>query len=71
MDRKPVIHPIIRTLREKRIDEGLTQAELAESMGYEQTTVHVWERGKARPSWLSLLDWCDALKFELTVRPRG
>ena len=35
------IHPIIKTLREKRIERGIPQVILAETMGYDTTVVAV------------------------------
>ena len=64
------IHPVIRTLREKRIERGIPQVILAERMGYNSTVVSGWENGRYQPKWQSVIDWCDALNCELMVCPR-
>lgn len=66
-----MLHPIIRQLRTERVKAGLTQAKLAEVMGYDQTTIHYWEVGKSRPSWCSFLNWTQSLGLELELRRNG
>ena len=41
----------IRALRETK---GLSQAELAEALGLDQTTVSAWERGISEPTLFNL-----------------
>ena len=48
-------------LRSLRKDSGLTQSELAETVGVTQSLVAMWERGAAYPSALKLPDIADAL----------
>lgn len=48
----------IRALREAK---GLSQTELAEALGVDQTTVSAWERGVAEPTLSNLRRLADVL----------
>ena len=48
----------IRALREAR---GMSQTELAEALGVDQTTVSAWETGKAEPTIFNLRRLADIL----------
>lgn len=48
----------IRALRESK---GMTQTELAEALGVDQTTVSAWERGVAEPTLANLRRLADVL----------
>lgn len=48
----------IRALREAK---GLSQAELAEALGVDQTTISAWERGVAEPTLFNLRRLADVL----------
>ena len=37
------------TIKQYRLERGMTQAELAAAMGVQQTNVSRWERGAIRP----------------------
>ena len=51
----------IRALREAK---GLSQAELAEALGLDQTTVSAWERGVSEPTVFNLRRLADLLGVE-------
>ena len=48
----------IRALRESK---GMTQTELAEALGVDQTTVSAWERGVPEPTLANLRRLADVL----------
>ena len=48
----------IRALREAK---GMTQTELAEALGVDQTTISTWETGKAAPTMFNLQRLADLL----------
>lgn len=54
-----------KKLRELRIQEGLTQKELAEKIGSAQSAIHYWESDKQEPSISSLKKICDL--FEISA----
>jgi transcriptional regulator with XRE-family HTH domain len=54
-------------LRVKRIREekGLSQTQLANSIGKDQPSVNRLEKGKINPSYVYLLEICDGLGVEI------
>ncbi len=48
-------------LREAREDAGVTQQELAERLGTDQSTISKCERGERRIDVIELRRWCRAL----------
>lgn len=46
---------MINTIKEKREAVGLTQAELAEKIGVDTSTVCLWESGKREPKFTSVM----------------
>jgi transcriptional regulator with XRE-family HTH domain len=63
--------PIAKSLRQKRIERGLLQKQLAWRAGYSLQVLGDWESGKRVPSWRALHDWAQALNCELVVRERA
>ena len=59
---------IINKLWEAREKQNLTRSSLGELMGYHPMIIGRYERGETRPSLLKLLDWCEVLGFELTIK---
>jgi putative transcriptional regulator len=60
-----MMSPIAVTLREKRLEAGLTQTELAEKAGVRQATISELETGETRRVDLDVLDrLCKALKCQ-------
>ncbi|MGB3328673.1 MAG: helix-turn-helix transcriptional regulator [Thermomicrobiales bacterium] len=55
----------MRTIRELRIDAGLTQLELANAIGVTPSAVYKWERGQTEPSATNLRDLAAALKVSM------
>jgi transcriptional regulator with XRE-family HTH domain len=63
------VPPIIAELREARLVLGMSQADLADRLGYsEHGTIARWERGETSPRLASLLDWSQALGFQLKLQ---
>jgi transcriptional regulator with XRE-family HTH domain len=64
-------HPVAKALRQKRIEEGILQKQLAWDTGYSTQALGDWETGKRVPRWQSLMDWANALNCELVVQERA
>lgn len=57
-------------LRAARIDQGLTQGELADKSGLGVSVLCMWENGRAAPGLRNLTRWAGALGLEIAaVRP--
>jgi transcriptional regulator with XRE-family HTH domain len=56
-------------IREERLQQGLTQSELAHRSGVSLPTVHNMEAGRANPSLLTLTAVLGALGLELKAEP--
>jgi transcriptional regulator with XRE-family HTH domain len=62
------VPPIIAELREARLEQGMSQGKLADRIGYSRHGgVARWERGEASPRLSSLIDWSQALGFQLKL----
>lgn len=61
------ISAISKVLRARRIELGWTQAEVAEKLDCEITTVQAYEQHRRNPSLPTLLMLCKVLKLKLTV----
>ena len=48
-------------IRAFRIARGLSQTELADALGLDQTTISAWESGKAEPTLFNLRRLADIL----------
>jgi DNA gyrase subunit B len=54
--------PVRQTLSEKRMDAGVTQQEVCDSVGVAQpATVSSWERGRSRPTLSNFRAYCEAV----------
>lgn len=59
---------IIAELREARLEQGMSQGKLADRIGYSKHGgIARWERGEASPRLSSLIDWSQALGFQLKL----
>ena len=61
------MNPIIKLLREIRIERGMTQEELSQKLGKHVNQVTVWESGLTNPRLDSLLAWAAALGYEFDL----
>lgn len=59
-----------RTLRDARLERGLTQSDLAQRSGLTQATVSSIERGQSNVSLDTLLRLVATLRLELVLRSR-
>lgn len=59
------------TLRDKRIERGMTQELVAESLGVSRQAVSKWESGKTDPSTANLLALADLLGVPVEDLLRG
>jgi len=59
---------IIEKLIEKRIEQGITQTELAKRIGTKQTAISRFESGTYNPSVSFLYKVADALGAKMTVK---
>lgn len=57
---------LLRLLREERKRSGLTQAELAERLGLDQSTVSKCERGERRLDLVEVMAFCEAMGVSFT-----
>lgn len=55
---------IAKLVRLRRIELGMTQAQLAEKVGLTRTSIVQVERGAQMPSVLDLPEWLGALRFK-------
>jgi transcriptional regulator with XRE-family HTH domain len=60
---------IIRTLAEARTKAGLSQADLAERIGTQQSVVGRFESEKTDPRLSSILKYAHALDLDLEIGP--
>ena len=63
------LHPVVRALKQRRLDLGLTQREVAERIGVKQPCVSAWESGDRHPGLATIQKWANALDMALTVVP--
>lgn len=63
-DDDPFEH-ILGALIAERRRQGLTQEQLSEQLGFARNYVSMYESGKIRPKFHTLLPWAAALGFEL------
>lgn len=60
--------PVIIQLRRAREGQGLTQSQLAKRIGVDRVHIQKWENLWNRPRFQMLIDWANALGFELSVK---
>lgn len=64
---------IVRELRRIRRARGIECEELAKKFGVYGSTISAWEcatKNKSAPHLKSLMDWADALGFDIWLKPR-
>lgn len=61
---------LIEQLSAAREAQGISQAELAHRLGYYPVSISTWETGRAKPIYNSLVDWANALGFDVVLEPR-
>jgi transcriptional regulator with XRE-family HTH domain len=58
---------IAKTLKARRTELGWTQAQLAEKMDCEITTIQAYEQKRRKPSLPTLLMLCKLMRLKLTI----
>lgn len=58
------MNPIVKLLREIRIEQGITQEALAIRVGKHVNQIGLWEAGVTNPRLDSLTVWANALGYE-------
>lgn len=56
----------MRSIKELREAAGITQQELADSIGVDRSTVAKWESGAASPAFSKIPKLADGLKCEIS-----
>lgn len=59
------VHRLLQTLRQRRIELGMSQETVAGQMGMRQRNLSDWERRIYTPRLDSLLKWCAVLDFDV------
>lgn len=60
-------HPLIAKLRRRRQLLHINQADLAERMGYNHNIIVEVENGHLNPSFLTIINFANALGYEITL----
>lgn len=60
-------HPVITALREERIRQNISQADLNERIGMAEGRIQRWESGVSIPYFITMVRWADALGVKITV----
>lgn len=68
-NRRPIPALIVQ-LRNIREQREMTRPEVAKLAGYHHMQLHGWEMGKRCPIFWKLMDWADALGFEIVLKPK-
>lgn len=61
--------PAHEALRDQRIEKGISQQTLADTLGKSQMAVWQWEAGRVSPRLASLEAWSAALDCHVEVHP--
>lgn len=61
------VDPIVAELRAARLEQGITQADLAEAIGICEATLACGERGVSQTSLGNLRAWAQALGYRLKL----
>ena len=59
--------PLVKQLRERRVQLGLTQTEVAHQIGVSDYMVSKWENLMKMPTAFGLMCWCHALGVQMQV----
>lgn len=63
------LHPIVRQLRRRRIDLGMSQKRVGEICGVTPSCVTDWESGRRLPNLLTVQKWANSLDMAVMVMP--
>lgn len=65
------IIPILASLRRERMSRGMSMTAFAQRTGWDRSVIGEWETGKRRIHGPGLMDYANALGFELTLKKIG
>ena len=71
MRRERPVDPLMAEFRTRRLEIGLTQAELSYRAGIDETTIRKCEAGKVSPMLTTLRAWAGALGVDLRMEAKG
>ena len=63
-----VVLPIIQQLYKARLEQHMLRPALAKKLGYAHGQILAWELGKTNPEFRVVIDWAEALGFEIALR---
>lgn len=69
-DHGPGPGPTVAALRQARIAAGLTQRQLADRLGCQQSSLSEWESGHCRLLAATVDAWAEALGLRIELVPR-
>lgn len=61
------MNPIIKMLREIRLEKGISQESLAVRAGYGINQIWNWENGQTCPTLDNAIAWAEALGYEFDL----
>lgn len=67
----PNSHPIMQTLRAARIAANMSQAEVAEALGYTKSEISHMETGARNLYLQRVIDYADLFEFDLKLVSRN
>ena len=62
---------VLAKLRDARLRANLTQETLARQLGYALSTLAYWEQFGRSPQLINLINWADALGYEITIKKKA
>lgn len=68
---QPHTDPLVEHYRQRREALGLSQTEIAATLGTRQTAISEMERARWSPTLVTLRRWAEALDCDLILRPRS
>ncbi len=65
MNRVKALLALGERVREIRLSKGMTQIDLAHSIGKDHPSINKLENGKVNPSYIFLLEVCEGLEIDI------
>lgn len=64
------VHPLVAQLRLLRHEQGISRACFSERLGWGAWALNHWEVGRHTPKLPALVDWAQALGYDVVLVPR-
>ena len=61
------MNPIVKMLREIRVEKGISQQQLATRAGFGINQIWNWENNQTRPTLNNAIAWAEALGYEFDL----